>query len=450
MLTLLETNQNIACLKNLMWLLLLRGFVITGECIILVSAVYVANYPIKTDPIWTLISLSVIATSLTWYRLHVDYPVRERELFFHLLIDVGILAGLLYFSGGGTNPLIWFFLLPLIVTATILPQIYTWFMVALTSAFYMLLIGYHVPLPNLPETTQRARIPNSILELQTDYDLNLHTFTLWFGYVLIAGAVAYFVVEMTNTLRERERRLAEAREEALRDERVVALGTLAAGAAHEMGTPLGTIAILTHELQKEYHPERFKDLHGKLAIIRDQIDRCKEALSVLSASAGQLRAESGRLMPVRAYVSEVVHQWQKQQPRIQLNFRASGDEPAPNLVADRTLTHALINILNNAAEVSPESVEFNAQWTASSVILSILDRGPGIDSKIIESAGKIPVSTKKTGLGVGLFLAKATITRLGGNVQFSARRDGGTSIRITLPLLPATPTSDAYDEEKST
>lgn len=446
MLTPFETNRNLAALQNLKWLLLLRGFVIAGECIILVSAIFVANYPINTDPIWPLISLSVIATSLTWYRLHVNYPVYERELFFHLLFDVAIFAGLLYFSGGGTNPLIWFFLLPLIVTATILPQIYTWFMVGLTSAFYMLLIGYHVPLPNLPEPVQRSQIPKSVLELQPDYDLNLHTFTLWFGYVLIAGAVAYFVVEMTNTLRERERKLAQVREDALRDERVVALGTLAAGAAHEMGTPLGTIAILAHELQKEYSPERFKDLSGKLAIIRDQIDRCKEALSVLSASAGELRAESGHLMTVAAYVNEVIRQWQRHQPDVALKIQAGGNEPAPSLVADRTLTHALVNILNNAAEVSPESVELVARWTQSALILTILDRGPGINPKIIERAGNLPVSTKETGLGVGLFLAKATIARLGGTLQFYTRLEGGTSIRITLPLLPAFPATNDYDE----
>ncbi|MGR9106335.1 MAG: ATP-binding protein [Gammaproteobacteria bacterium] len=441
-----ETNHNLAALQNLKWLLLLRGFVISGECIILVSAIYVANYPIRADPIWTLISLSVIVTSLTWYRLHVDYPVYERELFFHLLIDVVIFAGLLYYSGGGTNPLIWFFLLPLIVTATILPQIYTWFMVGLTSAFYMLLIGYHVPLPNLPEPVVHAAIPKSVLELQPDYDLNLHTFTLWFGYVLIAGAVAYFVVEMTNTLRERERKLAQVREDALRDERVVALGTLAAGAAHEMGTPLGTIAILTHELQQEYRCDHYKDLNRKLAIVRDQIDRCKEALSVLSASAGELRAESGRLMSVGAYVNQVVRQWQKQQPNINLQFQASGEDPEPNLVADRTLTHALVNILNNAAEVSPQSVEFIAHWNASALVLTILDQGPGIDPAILENAGNNPVSTKETGLGVGLFLAKATITRLGGTLRFSKRRDRGTSIRITLPLLPASNAIKEYGQ----
>ncbi|MGH8552013.1 MAG: ATP-binding protein [Methylococcales bacterium] len=444
MLTPIESNRNIAALKNLKWLLLLRAFVIGGECIILVSAVYVANYPIRADPIWTLISLSVIASSLTWYRLHVDYPVFERELFFHLLTDVAIFAGLLFFSGGGTNPLIWFFLLPLIVTATILPQIYTWIMVGLTSAFYMVLIGYHVPLPNLPESVRRSDIPRSILELQPDYDLNLHTFTLWFGYVLIAGAVAYFVVEMTNTLQERERKLAQVREDALRDERVVALGTLAAGAAHEMGTPLGTIAILIHELQNEYTTENFEDLGRKLSIMRDQINRCKQALSILSASAGELRAESGRLMNVAAYVNEVVWQWRKQQDNLPLKFQASGNEPAPSLVADRTLTHALINILNNAAEVSPDSVEFIAHWNDSALILNILDRGPGIDPKIIENAGNIPASTKDSGLGVGLFLAKATITRLGGTLQFYQRREGGTSIRITLPLLPASTTTNVY------
>ncbi|RUM53277.1 MAG: sensor histidine kinase [Methylococcus sp.] len=442
MLPLHEKNRNLAARQNLRWLLLLRAFVITGECIILVLAVYVAKYPLQTDPIWSVISLSIIATSLTWYRLHVDYPIHERELFSHLVLDVMLFAGLLYLSGGGTNPLIWFFLLPLIVTATILPQVYTWAMVGLTSVFYMLLIGYHVPLPSLPKQIHNSNLPNAILELQPRYDLDLHTFTLWFGYIVIAGAIAYFVVEMTNTLRERERKLAEAREGALRDERVVALGTLAAGAAHEMGTPLGTIAILTHELQNDYATDRFRDLNQKLAIVSDQIDRCKEALSVLSTSAGELKAEAGRLMKVNDYVNEVIEQWRKQRPNSPVWIDSGGEHPEPSLVADRTLTHALINILNNAADVSPEDVEFIAYWDNTRLLLKILDRGPGIAGEMIKNAGKRLGSTKEQGLGVGLFLARATISRYSGSLQFSNRTEGGAEVRVSLPVIPASTGSE--------
>jgi len=440
-----ETNHNQATRQNLKWLLLLRVFVVAGECIIVVAAVYVVNYPIPKDPLWTLISLSVIVTSITWYRLHLDSAVSEQELFLHLIFDVVSITGLLYFTGGGTNPMIWSFLLPLIITATILPQLYTWLMVGITSAFYMLLIGYHVPLPKLPTPKHTNNIPVDILKMQSNYDLNLHVFALWFGYLVIAGAVAYFVVEMTNTLRARERKLSEVREKALRDERVVSLGTLAAGAAHEMGTPLGTMAIVTHELQAEYSDSDYHDLNGKLAIIRDQIDRCKDALSVHSASAGELRADSGRIMEVEIYLQEVISQWQHQQPDVILEFSTKGDDRTPKILAERTLSHALINILNNAGDVSPQKIELHAYWVESTLNLEIRDYGPGLQPQIAASFGDIPQSTKEHGLGVGLFLAKATISRLGGTIKIVNLKDTGTSIRIQLPLIQTTNGDETYN-----
>lgn len=435
MLTSLETNHDQATRQNLKWLLLLRGFVIAGECVILVAAVYVVGYPLPADPIWTLISLSVIVTSLTWYRLHLENPVSDQELFLHLIFDTVALTGLLYFSGGGTNPMIWIFLLPLIITATILPPVYTWIMVALTSAFYTLLIGYYVPLPKPPTPKYNREIPQTVLQMQSTNDLNLHVFALWFGYLVVAGVVAYFVVEMMNTLRDRERNLSVARENALRDERVVALGTLAAGAAHEMGTPLGTLAILAHELQNEYDSESHADLRAKLSIMKDQVDRCKEALSVLSASAGELRADSGRIMEVETYLRDVVTQWQQQQPGVPLEFTVRGDSETAQILAERTLTHSLVNILNNAGDVSPHQVEFHANWVNDRLNLEIRDYGPGLHPRIAENFGAIPQSTKSHGLGVGLFLSKATIDRLGGKLRVITHEKKGTSVKIQIPLI---------------
>ena len=156
-----------------------------------------------------------------------------------------------------------------------------------------------------------------------------HVFGMWFGFVLSAGLISYFVVGMANTLRERDRKLAEAREQALRDERLVALGTLAAGAAHELGTPLGTMAILTRELRDDYPITQFNDLHSKLSILRDQVDRCKEALSVISASTGEARAESGHPMAVDCYLREMIDQWSNQRPDVALEYRPQTAHPPP-------------------------------------------------------------------------------------------------------------------------
>lgn len=421
--------------KNLTWLFLLRNFLIAGEAFLLVITVYLVSYPLPERLLWAIISIAMIVNSLTWYRLQHDDPVNEIELFIHLILDVLGITAILYCTGGASNPFSWVYILPLVITATVLPHFYTWCMLGLTSVCYTVLIGYNIPLPDPIDEANSQLFPQLILEVQTQYTIDLHVFAPWFGFLLIAGIVAYFVVEMRNTLRERDNKLAEAREQVLRDERIVALGTLAAGAAHEMGTPLGTMAILTHELEQEYSKQEFADLNTKMQILREQIDRCKKALSVMSASAGEIRAESGHIMRVAEYLEDVILQWRDQRPHIKLDYNLTKFENSPTLVADRTFTQALINILNNAADASPEWVGLQAHWNKSEIVIEIRDKGPGINPEIEASAGKKPVTTKKQGLGVGLFLAYSTIDRLGGTLKILNLPEIGACSRITLPLL---------------
>jgi two-component system sensor histidine kinase RegB len=268
---------------------------------------------------------------------------------------------------------------------------------------------------------------------------------MWFGFVFSAGLVAFFVVELANTLRIQERNLAEARENALRDERVVALGTLAASAAHDMGTPLGTMAIVVHEIAQEFPEHRFQDLHEKIVIMQQQIERCKQALSVMSASAGELRAESGRVIPLVDYIDDVINQWRTHKPTAKLNFILNQPiETAAQIIAERTLTHSIINILNNAAEATPaeKGIEFQASWDLHQLTMIIRDFGAGLPSGLVELAGKQPVISQKRGLGVGLFLTYSTINRLGGKIDLYNSKLGGACVEITLPLL----TSEKIDD----
>jgi two-component system sensor histidine kinase RegB len=271
--------------------------------------------------------------------------------------------------------------------------------------------------------------------MHPDGGFQMHVFGMWLGFVFSAGFVAVIIVGLAHSLRERDRNLAEAREQALQNERIVALGTLAAGAAHELGTPLGTMAILAAELEREYTNAGHDDLLRKLGILRKQVDRCKEALSVMSASAGAGRAESGHRMTVRKYLDAVLAEWRQQYPHAGLEALVSEAAPAAMVVAERTLTQALLNVLNNAADASPETVMLEANWSDTELTLRISDRGPGLREDIHEQLGKQPVTTKPEGLGVGLYLAHATIRRLGGDMGVSNRSQGGTTVRITMPLL---------------
>jgi two-component system sensor histidine kinase RegB len=429
--------------KNLHWLFVLRNFVLGGVVVVLLLSVWGLNIHLQSAPLWGVLSLYYAANWLTKIRLDADLPVTEFELMLQLGMDILAMTAMLYFTGGATNPIAWFFLLPLIIAATLLPHTYTWYLVVFSAACYTMLLGYYRPLPELHPEMVIEGMPEEMRAVMEHRHLELHTFGMWFGFVFSAGVVAYFVVEMASTLREQERRLAEARESFLRNERVVALGTLAAGAAHEMGTPLGTMAILLKDLEQDYSGEAFTDLRDKARILRAQVDRCKEALSVMSASAGELRAVEGSKMAVNRYLDEVAEQWRAQRPDTHLEYRAEGFRPPPPILAERTLTHALVNILNNAADASPEFIALHARWNRQRVVIEILDRGPGIRPEVSSRLGKTPLSTKSQGLGVGLFLAHATVERLGGTIEMRAQTSGGTLTRISVPLLASTPKLEA-------
>ncbi|WP_036248496.1 ATP-binding protein [Methylobacter sp. BBA5.1] len=448
MLSHVSPKSEISARQNLKWLFILRNLMIVSEAGLVFISIYGLNIRLPQEQLW-LVILSIAAVNLyTWMRLQTEDPVTELEIFSQLAIDVFGIASLLYLTGGASNPIIWMFLLPLIITAIMLPQSYAWYMVILTTSMYTILIGYNIPLPSIePHMPNPDLMPmdmaryDSLQKMHAMSDkhyFNLHMFGMWFGFVFSAGLVAFFVVELAKTLRDQERYLAEARENALRDERVVSLGTLAASAAHDMGTPLGTIAIVAHELEQEYPIHRFPDLHDKVLIMQEQIDRCKAALSVMSASAGEMRAESGRVMPLTEYIDSVLNQWRTHKPGVKLNLFINPCVAADaKIIAERTLTHSIVNILNNAAEASPPElgIEFHASWDMNLAHIKIRDYGPGLPPELVGLAGKQPVISKKHGLGVGLFLTYSTINRLGGKIYFYNLESGGACVEITLPLL---------------
>jgi two-component system sensor histidine kinase RegB len=448
MLSHLSIKSQISDRQNLKWLFILRNLMIFCEVILIFLSVYGLGLQLPEQPLWLVVFSMCAANVYTSMRMQADDIVTELEIFTQISIDVFAIAALLYLTGGASNPITWVFLLPLIVTAIMLPQIYAWYMVILTTSLYTMLIAFNIPLPSIephmpdpmlvsPDIESYRMLQNAHLMHDKSY-FSLHMFGMWFGFVFSAGLVAFFVVELARTLRIQERSLAEARENALRDERVVALGTLAASAAHDMGTPLGTIAIVAHELEQDYPKHRYPDLNAKMIIMQQQINRCKEALSVMSASAGEMRAESGSVIFLIDYIDDVINQWRTHNSGAKLNFFIDPNvEADAKIIAERTLTHSLINILNNAAEASPSElgIEFHASWDLENLMITIKDSGPGFPSDIVEFAGKQPVISKKRGMGVGLFLTYSTINRLGGKINLYNSDAGGACVEITLPLL---------------
>lgn len=402
---------------NLHRLVIYRCLVLAGLIIGVLVVVY-RRFEFPFGPLAVIIAVFAVLNLVTWLRLRwLDRPVAEQELFLHLFSDVLILTAVLYFTGGPTNPFVSLFLLPLTLAAAALPGRYTWTIAAAAVLCYSLLMVWYLPLPH-----------------GVGFNFNLHVLGMWFGFVLSAVLISYFAVKMSATLRERELALALARENALRDERLVALGTLAAGAAHELGTPLATMAVLVKDLEKECATT--PALVEPFWVLRDQIARCKTILSQLAISAGQTRAEGGRDEALDSYLVHTVEHWHKGRPAAGIHPTWKGTLPPPRIIADQTLTHAIINILNNAADASEGEVEVNGRWSDLELCLEICDRGAGLSAAANSHAGEPFFTTKPPGqgLGLGLFLAQSTIKRLGGSLELFNRQEGGACARILLPL----------------
>jgi two-component system sensor histidine kinase RegB len=269
--------------------------------------------------------------------------------------------------------------------------------------------------------------------------MDLHAAGMWLGFIVLAVLISTFVAAMAETVRERDRYLARLRETALRDERVVAVATLAAGAAHELSTPLATMAVITGEIAREYPAATHPALNRDLGILRDQIERCKEALSVISASAGVARAESAERLLLDRFVRQTVDEVRRLRPgsNVRVESPASAGSP-PLLVVERTIRQALLNILHNAVDVSPRDVLVVYGWDAAHLDITVIDHGGGLRSGQPGSLERLGRSSKEGGLGLGLFLSHAAIAQAGGSLQAANNDEGGTTVRLRLPLVRLT------------
>jgi len=405
---------------NLQRLFVLRNIAIICALAAVTIASQVLAMELPLLPLLLTIAVHGVINILTLLRMRKPRPVSSWEFFVQLVLDTLVLCALLYFAGGSTNPFVSLFLLPLVIVASILPQRFTWAMAVLTVGCYSLLIYFFQPLPH-------ANIKHGV-------DFDLHVTGMWFSFLLSAGLIVFFVVRMANSLRERDRILTETREQAIRDQHLVTLGTLATGAAHELGTPLATMAVLVGELRHEHAND--PEVLEKTKMLRSQLDRCKSILSSITASAGQVRPEGGRSFAIDDYLEVVVGLLRSSRPAAKVSCQLEGSRPTPQILADTTLTQALLNVLNNAADASIDSIEVKGRWNNEHLTLSVCDRGEGLNPSELAAAGTPFFTTKPDGQGLGLYLARAVMERFGGKIQLLNQNGGGTQAVIELPLVP--------------
>lgn len=401
--------------QNLRRLCLIRHIVIV---LLLAVALWLWVYGSMSLPwqplLLVLVSMLAINIAVAW-RLRSERQVSEKEFFVNLMVDVVFLTLILYFTGGSTNPLVSYYLIPLIISAAVLRSAYTWFIALLSVGVYTLLLFHYQPF--------------SLFTMHGMHAMSsAHFVGMWINFVFSAFLISWFVVRMANTLREQSRAIARSREDGLRNEQIISVASIAAGTAHEMRTPLSTMAVIVDEINNE-HP----GLDEEMQLLQQQIERCDSVLRELVSTT--TKDSQMVVTAVSVLMNDLLEKWCLARPEV--NLRATIPEQVAGLKIryDQSLQYALMSFLNNAADASPDSVIFQLEHDADELLFSITDQGSGIPPEIVDQLGKTSISRKQEGLGLGVLLSQASIERLGGEVFLeTTSRQQGTRLLIRFPM----------------
>ncbi|MCL2829649.1 MAG: ATP-binding protein [Betaproteobacteria bacterium] len=459
-------------------LVVLRRVELLTQGAVLLLALGWLRIPLDLTPLLGAMFLLATGNLLTRWRATQQWPITDGEILLHLLFDTLILTVLLFHTGGSANPFVSLLLIPLTLAAAALPALHAWALAVFCAAAYTALLFWNLPLPPpqtdmswLDEILARA---SGIASGHSEHlvGFSLHLLGMWLNFICSAALIVTFLTRMAATLREREHELAAAREATLRNEQILALGTLAAGAAHKLGTPLSTLAVALRELELEYPGDTA--LCEELVLMQTQVAVCKEILSSTLAAAGQPHARDARTLPLDAYLEELLEDWRLIRPGVAVRsrFDSAPGTAIPEVSPGRMFGQALLNLLDNAANAnkigkgaldpldplahhSEHPLEFNVHHDAIRVVIDILDNGPGIAPETAARLGRAPMDRGEwtgtaenpgsgrlggLGLGIGFFLTNATVEHLGGTVEIFDRAAGpsgighGARTRVTLPL----------------
>ena len=409
-----------ASLQNLGRLVLIRLLVLAAQAGSVGFAWLSDLLPLPWTQLGITLAVSALLCLGTALRLRGPWPVTEQEYALQLVCDLIIHSVLLYYSGGSTNPFVSYYLVPLTIAAATLPWLYSMVLSGLALTGYTLLLIWYHPL-HMSNVQHEAML------------INLHLFGMWLNFALSAAFITFFVVKMADALRTQDRLQAERREEGMRDQQLLAVATQAAGAAHELGTPLATMSVLLKELRQEYRDEPV--LQEDLALLQGQVKLCKDSLQQLVRAAEAERRQSIKEQTAGEWLESVLRRWHLMRPEATYRYQCQGIGAAPLLMPPADLSQALLNLLNNAADACPENLDIRLDWDARELCLSIRDHGAGVPLAIAEQLGKPFFTTKGKGFGLGLFLSQASVSRAGGTVKLYNHEDGGTLTELRLPRI---------------
>lgn len=433
---------------NIDWLIRLRWAEIVGQSATVLVAQVVLGIALPMVQLLVVVGIGLLSNLALEVRLgrgeraprdHGAASARPRvtsegELAAVMALDILLLTALLFFTGGPLNPFGSLYLVQIALATVMVRAPWVWMLVVLSFSCYGLLLLAHQPL-DLPDSTRMVGT--------------------WVALGVASAFVVHFLLRITGALGAREAELAEARHLAARQERLASLATMTAGAAHELSTPLGTVALAAKELERALTSRLAEGAAGSMEpltdpliedarLIREQVGRCRAILDQMAQGAGTI-GESLAEVTVGELIAEAATGTRAAPPI----SRDLAEEIATLLieVPRVAVTSALRSLLTNAQDASPpdQPVALSVRATdgpgaiaARALLITITDRGAGMEPEVLARIGEPFYTTKAPGrgMGLGMFLARAVVEGVGGALQIDSVRGRGTTVSVTLPRSP--------------
>jgi two-component system sensor histidine kinase RegB len=419
-----EVKHNSFGRLRLRTLVSLRWLAIVGQVIAVAFVGLKLGYDLPLAACFTAIASSAWLNIILTFSFPSQRMMKHWEAAFQLIFDISQLGYLLYLTGGTNNPFIILFVAPATIAAATLSARWVIAIISITLAWVATIYLWHLPLP---------WVSNNMFEMPTMYELGFVTAT-WIG-VLFTSAYAWRVaseeMRLANALVATQTILAQ-------EQKLAALGSLAAAAAHELGTPLATIQLTAKELTRELSEGPTKD---DVKLIFDQSLRCRDILRDLSAHSATSDPTVEHL-PIGQLLREAVERHDKNNDKaILFEIHPPTNETELIVIRRPEILYGIGNFIENGMSFAKSKLTIKCKWDAKLLDLTITDDGPGFDPDILPRLGEPYITSRgqgtsgaqlREGMGLGFFIAKTLIERVGGEVRFGNQisPDQGAIVRI--------------------
>ena len=401
---------------------LIRWIAVGGQSAAL-AIVYVGlDYELPIVPA-ALLVLAAAAVNLQAAWSHRGSPwLTDRGAAVYLAIDLLQLSALLALTGGLTNPFALLILAPVTVSASVLSRTSTLTLAGLAILAASVLALVHMPLPWTPGGLDLPR---------------LYIGGIWAALVIAVGFISTYVFSLAAEAQRMSDALSATQMALAREQRLSALGGLAAAAAHELGSPLGTIAVVAREIRSEV-PEG-SDLEEDAELLLQESQRCRDILARLAAQPeGDQDDAVFWDMPLSAVAQSAAQPFERDGIALETRTAPRDGTGQPKLRRKPEILHALGTLVQNAVGFARSQVILEARWDNRTAELVILDDGPGFDPQILPYLGEPYLSTRRKqsggeNMGLGIFIARTLLARTGADVLFDNRPAGGAQVVVRWP-----------------